>query len=744
MECIGVLGVIVVMVLLMRLEVRLFALSKELNDNREFFTALVYFGLINLNVILLLAILFLIFRRATKLIIERKQRVFGTNLRSKLVLLLALFAVVPTAVFYTISVQYISSSFDSFFSKKVSKTFAKAKEAGTQVHKNEKQRLMYLARSMVEKLQLKIHKSQEPISSGFEDLKHGPPVVADVVDVSGLARWKDTYGLLSIELYRSNGDLLWSSEPYSSIQKIEPNFSFEEINKQVFKAKGEVISVSGHDIVQGVALKKFPNSSEFALVAKYKLSTNIVESIDSALAEFRVLKPTAKYFKMTYLVLLSVVSSLVLFGSIWLGFYVASSITSPIQKLAEATKEVSLGNYFIALPEAGIDETGVLINSFNNMTKDLARNSLAIENSRSALEKSNQELNARRNYIEIVLKNISSGVISLNNNFHLTSLNTAAERLTGMVARDLVGQSILENKFSPHFKYFWRPIVDGLRSSGKFVGSLNIKSKYGDIQLIVQAARLFEKSGEDLGFVVVFDDATKKINEQKIAAWQQVAQRIAHELKNPITPIKINAQRLKRKYSHMFADEDRAIYNSCLDTIEQQVDSIKHLANEFYQFSRMPTTDLQLRHILPVVNESVALFKHIYPHVVFRVVSKNFTPPVFMDVEQIKRAMLNIIKNSLASLEGVEDPCITFAVSQPSSRMCLRLVVSDNGRGIPFEISGKIMEPNFSTKPEGSGLGLAIVNQIITDHGGTAKIESAGVDKGTKVIIELPLREEMS
>ncbi|MEZ4741987.1 MAG: ATP-binding protein [Bdellovibrionota bacterium] len=454
------------------------------------------------------------------------------------------------------------------------------------------------------------------------------------------------------------------------------------------------------------------------------------------MADFSALRPGAQLIRMSYMVLMVLMTLLIIFAATWMGFYVARGITGPIQSLAEATREVALGNYAVTLEARTDDETGQLVKSFNLMTRDLEKHRLLTERTQKDLKRSNIELDQRRQYMEIVLKNITGGVLSIDKSGTITSINRAAERLLEIDSKTIDGLKV-EDGLGDLYQNFWLPVWEELREHATFHGQLDIYVGGAETTLVVDAVTIADENNVEVGYVLVFDDAKEKARIQRVAAWREVARRIAHEIKNPITPIKLNAQRLLRRFHKKFTGEDHDIFVSCIEIIVKQVDSLRDLVNEFSKFSKLPDVELSMGDLNVVIEEMIDLFSLGHPEIQLNKVGLQPLPKIPIDRDQMGRALLNIVANSVSALEEGRPGQISFKSEYIKSLKIVRLEISDNGCGIPNGLKGRVLEPYFSTKDEGTGLGLAIVNQIITDHGGYLRL----VDNhpyGTTAVIELP------
>nr|ADI87836.1 hypothetical protein AKSOIL_0328 [uncultured bacterium Ak20-3] len=715
-----------------RLETRLFSLGELLSVNREFFTTLIYFALINLNVILILMLSFLLLRNITKLVVERKKGVLGSALRKKLVIALVFFALAPTLILFYLTSHFITRSFETWFSEKVQITIQRTQEAGSHIYKQDQKRLASLARLAMQRV-------------SFVD-SAGPGGERPLIESQGLAGFDTDYGLNAVRVYSHNGVLLWSSSKTERRLAIIPSRSYALEAIHFFENDPTALSYSrvagedGRDVVSGSAPLRDPitNQMRGVLVTEVRFESQILKSVEQILADFADLKPGAQLIRLSYMILIGVVVLLILFSATWLGFYVAKEITGPIQNLAEATREVALGNYNISLKVPSDDEMGQLVNSFNRMTRDLREQELVTEKAQFHLQKTNEELDHKRQYLEIVLKHITAGVLSLDPQQKVTSINAAAEKLLNVRMRDLKDRKIKDGLGNELHEAFWVPIQENLMNEGFFHEQLELSKIGREVSLLVNAIRLHDENDVEMGYVVVFEDALEKIRAQRVLAWREVARRIAHEIKNPITPIKLNAQRLVRRFRDNFEGEDQEVFRTCMETIITQVDSLRDLVNEFAKFSKLPNIKPKRDNLGSVLQEVTNMFKMSYGEIEFLTEGCDSLPVLAIDREQINRAFVNIFNNAVGSLVEGRRGKITAKCRCLEEFRFVRVEIADNGCGIPNDLKERVLEPYFSTKDGGTGLGLAIVHQIVSDHGGYLRL-SDNQPFGAVVIIELPI-----
>jgi two-component system nitrogen regulation sensor histidine kinase NtrY len=507
--------------------------------------------------------------------------------------------------------------------------------------------------------------------------------------------------------------------PHPPKELLEAGFSGKEVSRILSVGEGEVIAgiapifnpSEGGEVVGVVAASLFIPKS---LTAK-------MNEISQAFVEYKQLKILKKPIKSSYIMALLMVTLLILFSATWFGFYLAKELTVPIKELAEATHRIATGDLNFRIQMKAADEIGTLVQSFNQMTEDL--------------QVSRSELEQRRKYMEIVLKNVAAGVISIDEKGMVTTINTSAEEML-----EVKGEAVLEKRFPEVLPKEYVEQIEELLSQLKSSRrdsiekqlTLNLRGK--SISLLINLTALKDEEGKPLGVVAVFDDLTQLIKAQRMAAWREVARRIAHEIKNPLTPIQLSAQRLRKRYLEKL-QQDGVVFDECTRTIVKQVEELKGMVNEFSNFARMPASQPTPNHLNEIIRETLILFKEAHKEVRFEFIPHDL-PVLNIDRDQMKRVMINLIKNSLAAIE--RDGEIKIQTSYDPKLQMVRLEVSDNGCGIPDEDKGRLFEPYYSTKKSGTGLGLTIVNAIVADHNGYIRVRD-NEPKGTTFLIELPV-----
>jgi len=700
----------------------------EFQSDLSLLNNILLFGLINLNVILLLLLAYLVLRNIVKLIFERKRNILGHKLRTRLVIAFMGLCLIPTLPLFWIATQFISFSLEYWFSHQVEQSLEKSVELGKDYLKEEK-RDLNLDSQFVKNELLK-----------YFVLTGSIPKNSEKFYVALLQQ----YNLDAILLTDAGGELVWDVNTGQlspvEIEKL-PGWSAEAAMDPP-----QVASLSLADqreaLVAIVPLSISDGSLEMTsarLIAVRLLPTVITDklaAIASGYEDYLQLKLLQTPLKTSNFITFSIVTLLVIFAAVWFGFFLAKNMTVPIQSLVSATQQVAEGNLNIHLKSERQDEIGMLINSFNKMVQDLNESREQLDSAYLVLQQHHAELEDRKLYMEIVLKNIAAGVISLDAYGNIVTMNKSAEMIFGLVGEQVKGNhyaSLLQPEHTEIVKSFMRLYRQSRQDY--LEQQVRVAMNKGPRTLLIKASVLRDEKNSYMGVVVVLDDLTDLEKAQRMAAWREVARRIAHEIKNPLTPIQLSAQRLRRKYYNLIEDKE-SIFDECTRTIVQQVEHMKHLVNEFSKFARLPRVQLTPSDLPTIVEESLAIYRHTYPQASLSInINGNF-PTLLLDPVQFKQVMVNLLDNAIHALDG-EPGKIEVKLLYDSVLKIARLECSDTGHGISPQDRLRMFEPYYSTKEKGSGLGLTIVASIIADHSGFIRVRD-NLPKGTVISIELP------
>ena len=484
-------------------------------------------------------------------------------------------------------------------------------------------------------------------------------------------------------------------------------------------------------------MRNAPGQITGVVVASDYLSGDLAERarrMSKAYEDYTQLRVLKQPLAGVYVSFFVMVTLLILVGSTWMGLYLAKRITRPVQMLSEAAKEIGAGHYDHRIEHEGSDEFSSMVEAFNSMAAEVAQSRRRLERASIDLERKHDEGEGRRRYIEAILERIATGVVSIDRTGKIGTINPSALRLLELTD-DVIGHAAVD-VFS---RADLAPINDVLDQAARakmdsFAQEVALMRDGRERHVVAAATRVAGTDGSFDGTVLVVDDVTPLIRAQKVAAWREVARRLAHEIKNPLTPIQLSAERLRRKLADV-SPPLQELVQECTSTIIGEVESLKGLVDEFSQFARMPAPRAVPTELHAFLNDTLALYDGLFASVVFE---KHYDPGVTqvrLDPEQMKRVMINLIDNAIEAMG--RQGTIVIETARDVSNSLARIVVADTGPGISPAERDKLFLPYYSTKGRGSGLGLAIVRRIVAEHGGSIDVTD-NMPTGTRFIIELP------
>lgn len=692
---------------------------------------LLVLALININILLIILFLFLIIRNLFKLIIERKKNIPGARLRSKLVLTFVLLSLIPTMLLFFASAAFITKSIDNWFSAEVESSLTESLAVAQTYYKNSATNALYYA----DQLATRIKTDKLLNDNQLENLRQ---LITDK---------QKEYNLGIVEVFSStHEELVRVSNPNVPLAEFT-NPSSDSIQKALQGERFTSINPTGKaDLIRGVVpIMSNWNANDIVgvVVVNYYVPYSLVskmQEISSSYQQYKEAQQLKGKIKQAYIAILLLIALVIIFLATWFGFRLARSITVPLQELVIATKKIGTDNLDVILPAPSDDEIGILIDAFDKMTGELRQEKMRIKDALDDLQDSNIELDQRRRYMEIVLKNVTAGVISLNNDGIITTINKSAETILKIRANRVLAknyQTVVTSKQLQIIKGFLGELLRSNKDSIRRQISLSIQGQ--QLTLLLNITSLLDENNQFMGTVIVFDDLTQQLKTQRMAAWREVARRIAHEIKNPLTPVQLSAQRLRRRYLDQFSKEDD-VFDECTRMIITQVDDLKNLVNEFSNFARMPASNPTPQDLNLIISETLVLFQEGHKDINFAFDPAEDLHQLELDQEQIKRVIINLLDNAIHALEDTATPReIKLKTKMISPLQMITLTISDNGCGIPDADKPRLFEPYFSTKITGTGLGLAIVATIISDHNGYIRVKDHH-PQGTEIIIELPIR----
>ena len=712
-----ILGLAAVFTLLTLVEFRLGKISATL----PFVNSIFFFGLINFNIVILVALLWLIFKNVGKIFFERRSRLLGSRLKTKLVTAFIGFSIIPTLTIFFISALYINQSFDKWFSLKIQNTLQSSLEITSLYYKNADSQSTHFAELIAKQV-------RSEVSS--HHLKENELLVK-------LEQLRSTYALNAIEVYTDpfESELL-VMDPESRINNPHAyvRLSLDRLKQAFQQTKFSFVQSIGHaDLVRASApiIDYTSGRVRAIIVVDTLIPVNLTAragQIAHVAEDYKDINPLKYPIKTTYFVILILITLLIVFAEIWLGLYLARELTVPVERLVKAAQEVGRGRLDVVIEKTGNDEIAVLVESFNKMTADLRENQ--------------SKLRQRTQQLEAILSNIDTGVILVDQEGTILTLNNSALSLLDLELGDYVGKiasSVLTHEsHQALLRALDASLHDLPRNEREQTWASKIKGEVRNLTAISNP--LIEKE-KIWGAVAVLDDLTYLVKGQREMAWREVAKRIAHEIKNPLTPIKLSAQRLQRRLREL-PGKDGQLVKECTSVIIQHTDELKEMVNEFSNFARFPEVSPLPHQLNDIIQETMQLYLSAHPEVHFITKLEPRLPIFNLDKDQIRRVLMNLVDNAIAAIKAGQKagPGRVEVETHFNEKLEMAaLTIRDNGPGMSEPVQERAFEPYFSTKEEGTGLGLAIVKRIINDHGGYIRLSSTP-GEGTTFMIELPTK----
>ncbi|MFC1826348.1 ATP-binding protein [Thermodesulfobacteriota bacterium] len=685
------------------------------------------FSLINVNIILLLLMVFLVLRNLLRLIFEQRQIVLGKSLRTRLVISFISLSLIPTILLFFIALQFVSTSMDYWFNSNVEASLDESLKVAQEIYQKNRERTITTGNTVTE--QLVAEQALQLAPNNIQSLLENQLTLRNL---DGLTLLSDQQQIVAVAESENINYLSLPEIPVELFRLIQSGETERTAIQPV--PTGEIIRS-----LTPVYFEKGLEASPYILLTTIYISQNQLQrmtTISKGIEGYRQLMLLKNPLKTSLLVMLLIVTLLIIFSSIWFGFYIAQGLTGPIGKLADATRRVADGELDFVLEKESDDEMGLLVDSFNQMTRDIQTSKIQLESVNVALQESNIELEERRQYIEKILQNVPAGVISVDANGNVTSINRFAEDLLHINKEDYLHKDF-RTTLMPNHRLIVEKFLQELEESGKTTIQQPLRLSLGreTVSLLVNVIKLNDEAGNSLGTVLVFDNLTQLEKAQRIAAWREVARRIAHEVKNPLTPIQLSAQRLRKRYLYTL-ESDSEVFDMCTQTIINQVEELKRLVSEFSSFARMPIVQKSRNDLIKMVKEILVFYEESHGYITFRYITEQDIPSFEFDLKQMKRVLINLLENSITVLP--DTGTIEIVLSCDKKKQVVYMEVRDNGPGVEDEDKLRLFEPYFSTKKSGTGLGLAIASTVVSDHGGQIRVTD-NHPTGAIFTVELPM-----
>ncbi|MCF8105958.1 MAG: HAMP domain-containing protein [Desulfohalobiaceae bacterium] len=680
-----------------------------------------FLAVFNLNLILLLVILFLVIRNGVKLFLDRKRKVRGSGLRSKLVLAFISLSLIPTILMFLVAVKFVQTSVDYWFRGKIESSLEQSLEIGQSFYSLSREELEKQGTFIVEQIRGK-------------ELLWGAKGMDRFLQDKALEYGLTLIGVLSPTLQEQN----WyaAAEWEDDWLEIKENIDWSGLRAKP-RYWSTLLKGDNQDLVVGIVpvdkaetgFLVLGNSFDQGLLLK-------MNQIAQGVKEYKKIKTLKQPLKIAFYLILGSMTLLIIFGAMWFGFRLAKEISAPIQALSLGTQRIAHGDLGVRLEDNSGDELGVLVQLFNAMVEDLEKSRQGLNRANQDLADRNLELEQRREYMEAVLNTITSGVISLDQDKTISTVNKAAEDILKADTGTLIGRNPLD-LLPEKYGNLLRPALDRLKEAPNthWQRQLDLRLGQEEAKIVVNAVGLRGGQGEDIGMLFVFEDVTELDKMQRMAAWREVAKRIAHEIKNPLTPIKLSAQRLERKFGKDFQDKS---FVECTNLIVRQVEHLQQMVQEFSRFARLPEVIPEYNHLEPLLDEVIALFQNSHAQIDWRLENSQALPGFKFDRSAMKQVFINILTNASEVLDGTPEPRVTTRVDFEQDTGWVKVEFMDNGPGLDEDESFQLFEPYFSKKKGNTGLGLTIVKSIVSDHRGYVRVRK-NQPRGSVFTIELPV-----
>lgn len=695
-------------------------LQKPSEEFSQVGSNLLVFILVNMIIVVLGLLAFLIGRNVVKLVFDRRRNILGSKLRMRLVMAFVSLTLVPTVIIFVLASGLLSSAMEGWFGEHIETVFNGAVEIAKQQNATLKQEV---ESSLKELNKYLLHSPEK------KELEQRVEI------------FREQHNLSSIHLYNfAKSNLLKVESATSVIENFkEPDVEPAMLDKAISHVGPMIIieQKNASEFIRGYTPVKYADKDAILIVSKRinPEMSHAMNTVNESYNEFEQIQLFRGPLKSAYLLTLAVITGLILFSAIWFGFYMAKELSVPIQKIAEGTRAISKGNYDFRIKEVGDDEMSFLIKSFNTMTHDIK------------VSKEDREKN--RVYIETILANLAVGVIALDMSENIVNINSAAAGLFGVKEVNLAAGKGVKEVIGDEAYAQVSPLLHELENLTSVQGKVKekellIHSSGEELKVLCTIGRVIDSTNKSVAIVLIFDDITELVKAQHMSAWREVARRIAHEIKNPLTPIQLSAQRLQK----LLNDKDNIpAVSESTQTILENVDSIKRLANEFSNFARMPTAEFSDSDINNLISLCIPAFVDNHSDIMFQFIADGKLPRVTVDTEQMRRVIINLIDNAIAAIKACDakrerHKVLIKTIYNPGDER-FQIEIADSGVGVSDGDKVKIFDPYFTSKKGGTGLGLAIVSSIISEHQGHIKVFD-NIPHGARFVVDLPVEIKSS
>lgn len=699
----------------------LLMMSEALQNSGRF--SELYSGLLLFNTAGLITLIVLIAINLRRLRLQLRSRTPGAKMTVRMVTMFSILSVAPLLILYYFSLDFLHRGIDSWFDLRVEQALDNSLE---------------LSRLAIDMRMKELSRQTEKIAEEFANINNA--VVPFEID-----EYRVRSGASELTLMTRQGTIIASS--IGDTSSLVPDQPDETILFQLQQGNSYI----GLDTIQGSGLfirivvnvptlhiDDSPQIIQMLFPVTERINS-LANSVQTAYVKYKELSYLREQLKLSFILILTLVLLFTIFSVVWTAFYSARNLAAPIRDLAVGTQAVADGDYNTQLPVPGNDELGFLVASFNEMTRRIAK-------ARDSVKESQQQVETQRTYLEAVLGRLSSGVLVLGQQKHIRTANISSGHILGLEVMSMIGRTL--NHLESEYHYL-EPLLKTIDShmqqaSGDWREQVTLFGASGRQILMCSGTSLTLADGRDIVHVIVFDDITALIQGQRDAAWGEMARRLAHEIKNPLTPIQLAAERLRHKYMKTLEPDQLDTLNRLTTTIIQQVETMKDMVNTFSEYARTPVISPEYVDVNQLLQEVVDLYSNLDINANIHMQLASSLPEIKADPGRLRQVFNNLLNNAFDA--SISDACTTLNISTKhmveTGVDYIEVVIRDSGPGISEDIINTIFEPYVTTKKKGTGLGLAIVKKIVEEHGGLVLLQNNPDGQGSSAIIRLPVTVE--
>jgi two-component system, NtrC family, nitrogen regulation sensor histidine kinase NtrY len=691
---------------------------------------LLLYAISTLNFVAFFVFSFILLRTLVRLRRARHARQAGSRIQTRLLAYFIGLSLLPITAMAAFSYLFLNRSVEKWMGRLPENVVERVREQQREIVETQNHRLRETATLLATAIRAK---PQSEWQTTLDELQSTGEVTA-------------------IEIVSNSGEVIAAARSQiPSVNELELARVLEAGRRSANPTDGHLSDAKGFDLASAA----LTDSTRLILVPRRFSDADANDIIAGSQSEYQHLVQRQRKVRLLGLSTLGLMTLLLIFASTWVAIHLARGLAAPIKSLAEASKEVARGNLSHRVTTPGDDELALLADSFNQMTSELEENRGRLEAGAAILKEKNQALEERRHYIETVLNSLSTGVVSLDQNDCVTTMNAAAASILRL-SEPPPAWAKLSSLLTQEDRAVLERLIKRARRAGRAAeqSQLTRGSAVNSIPVALTVTALGVASRGERGVVVVIDDLSELLTAQRAAAWSEVARRIAHEIKNPLTPIQLSAERIARQFGvrangndngpgngHAMTTDDeelQRVVEECTSSITREVAGLKYLVDEFSRFARMPDAQKSNTSLNDVVTQAAALYEDRLNGVELHLDLQPDIPLAMLDGEQMKRVFVNLIDNALEALTSSNEGHVSVSTKLDAQREMLVGEVADSGEGIPAADFRRLFQPYFSTRGRGTGLGLAIVQRIVTEHGGKIRAEN-NVPHGARFVVELPI-----